>query len=197
MQSGGIIAGADDFLPIFIYVLSRAQLQHLHSTIEFITQFSDPQDRQEEPYYYFIQMTSAVAYLDSITVEGIKEKIEEKRIEKETAEEKERQRAAEEAVELERQRKEKEIERLRKEREAKFQVTKIPKDVIMASVSVVPNTNIKNDTFINNPPPLISSGDVTPETYIKLLDSVKDAIPTCESKIRKYVNYRRRYLLVL
>ena len=177
MQSGGIVAGADDFLPIFIYVLSCVQLPHLHSTIEFINQYLNQQDKQGEPYYYFIQMTSAVAYFDSITLEGVKEKIEEKRKKREE-EEKEKQRAAEEAAELER------IKREEEERAQDERLTKIPPEVVVDIDSVLINSHGKSDAFIeDNPPPLISTGDVIPENYIKLLNSVKDSIPTCESKI--------------
>lgn len=182
MQDGGIIAGADDFLPIFIYVMSRAQLQHVHSTIEFVTQYTDPNDKQDEPYYYFIQMTSAVAYLDSITVESVNEKIKEKRKLMEEAEEKERQRAAEEAAELERKEREEKEEQIRKERAAKVQLVKIPNGAFKTISSVVVNSNLKNDSFINNPPPLINPANVTPESYIKLLDSVEEVVPVCESK---------------
>ena len=176
MQSGGIVAGADDFLPIFIYVLSCVQLPHLHSTIEFINQYLSQQDKQGEPYYYFIQMTSAVAYFDSITLESVKEKIEAKRKQKET-EEKEQQRAAEEAAELERIKREEE-ERLQDER-----LTKIAPEAVVEIDSIVINYHGKSDAFTeDNPPPLISTGDVIPENYIKLLDSVKDSVPVCESK---------------
>ena len=177
MQSGGIIASADDFLPIFIYVLSRAQLEHIHSTVEFINQYINAQDKQGEPYYYFIQMTSAVAYLENVTVEDVKEKMGEKRKKEEEAVEHERQRAAAEAAEHDRLEKEKEAERLQKER-----LTEIPKEVVVAIDTVVIGSSGKSDAFIEDIPPLAAPNSITPESYIKLLDSVKEVVPVCESK---------------
>ena len=106
----------------------------------------------------------------------------EKRKKEEEAAEHERQRAAAEEVERKQLEKRKEAEQRRKERLDNLEFTKITKDIIVPISTVVTSSNSKSDAFIKDIPPLTSSSEATPESYIKLLDSVKEVVPVCESK---------------
>ena len=71
LQSGGAATGADDFLPLFIFVVIRAEIRHMHTNIQFIEYFLSEEDRSGEPFYYFTHLMSACAYIDTLTRENI------------------------------------------------------------------------------------------------------------------------------
>lgn len=54
--SGGSAPGADDFLPIFILVVLRSQVPHLHSNCEFIQSFHSPDQMRSRAGYCFVNL---------------------------------------------------------------------------------------------------------------------------------------------
>lgn len=59
----GSTAGADQFLPLFIYVVLHADLHLLQSDIEFISRFMDPELKYSEGYCFFTHLVSAYTFL--------------------------------------------------------------------------------------------------------------------------------------
>eukprot|EP00286_Rhodomonas_abbreviata_P022398 CAMPEP_0181298006 /NCGR_PEP_ID=MMETSP1101-20121128/5553_1 /TAXON_ID=46948 /ORGANISM="Rhodomonas abbreviata, Strain Caron Lab Isolate" /LENGTH=515 /DNA_ID=CAMNT_0023403001 /DNA_START=258 /DNA_END=1801 /DNA_ORIENTATION=+ len=56
-------ASADDFLPIFIYTVLKAQTWRLHSTLEYISLFRNPKQFGGERQYYLVQLQTALAFI--------------------------------------------------------------------------------------------------------------------------------------
>mmetsp|Transcript_22578 Transcript_22578/g.55671 ORF Transcript_22578/g.55671 Transcript_22578/m.55671 type:complete len:514 (+) Transcript_22578:83-1624(+) len=68
-------ASADDFLPIFIYVVLRSNVPRVYSTIEYISLFRRPSRLSGERHYYLVQFQTAVTFIDnldhrSLTIDG-------------------------------------------------------------------------------------------------------------------------------
>eukprot|EP01066_Platyproteum_vivax_P000811 Platyproteum_vivax@DN10900_c0_g1_i1.p1 len=67
--------GADDFLPLLIWVVVQANLPRLHSNLEFISCFRHPDRLTGEDMYWFTQLVAAVSFvskisgLDSLSIE--------------------------------------------------------------------------------------------------------------------------------
>jgi len=55
--------GADDFLPVFIYVVLKANVPHLYSNCEFIEKFRNPHDMISKSGYCFVNLRSAIEFL--------------------------------------------------------------------------------------------------------------------------------------
>lgn len=64
-------AGADDFLPLFIWVVLRAQVPQLYSNCEFIHAYLSPARLMGKAGYCLINLESAVAFLTHITPEYV------------------------------------------------------------------------------------------------------------------------------
>lgn len=73
MNSEGCSGGADDFLPLFIYVISQSGLKKLYSNKEYIGRYIDPSEKYAESYYYYTHMVSAMSYLEKLTLQKIKD----------------------------------------------------------------------------------------------------------------------------
>lgn len=48
--------GADDFLPIFIYVVLKSNVPNLHSNCEYIQSFLDPAQMRSQSGYFFVNL---------------------------------------------------------------------------------------------------------------------------------------------
>eukprot|EP01105_Mastigella_eilhardi_P012692 TRINITY_DN289_c0_g1_i4.p1 TRINITY_DN289_c0_g1~~TRINITY_DN289_c0_g1_i4.p1 ORF type:complete len:703 (-),score=165.37 TRINITY_DN289_c0_g1_i4:39-2147(-) len=66
LQNNGSQAGADDFLPLFIFVLLQSNLPHLISNISYIGRYADPEDKFGEPFYYYTHLVSACSFIESM-----------------------------------------------------------------------------------------------------------------------------------
>jgi len=62
----GVPTGADEFLPLLIYVVLKTNPPHLHSNIKFISQFRNPNKLLEETGYYLTQLEAAVSFLEIV-----------------------------------------------------------------------------------------------------------------------------------
>ncbi|KAG6831618.1 hypothetical protein H0H87_004680 [Tephrocybe sp. NHM501043] len=58
--------GADAFVPILIYVVLRANPEHLLSNVEFINRFRNPDKLQSEAGYYLSSLMGAVSFIETM-----------------------------------------------------------------------------------------------------------------------------------
>ncbi|KAJ5079204.1 rab gdp/gtp exchange factor [Anaeramoeba ignava] len=64
--------GADDFLPVFFYVVLKSNIPRLPSTIEFLQFFTDEQKLiMSEQGYYFTNIFSAKCYIENLKPENL------------------------------------------------------------------------------------------------------------------------------
>mmetsp|Transcript_18286 Transcript_18286/g.25615 ORF Transcript_18286/g.25615 Transcript_18286/m.25615 type:complete len:628 (+) Transcript_18286:2-1885(+) len=64
----GETAGADEFLPILIYVVVKANPKFLYTTVQYINAFRDQNKLLGESGYYFTQLMAAVAFINNLEV---------------------------------------------------------------------------------------------------------------------------------
>ena len=57
---------ADDFLPLLIFVLLKANPKHLHSNTKFITEVRHPDRLRGEESYFFTNLCSAVSWVEHV-----------------------------------------------------------------------------------------------------------------------------------
>ncbi|GLB41656.1 putative protein with domain present in VPS9 [Lyophyllum shimeji] len=58
--------GADAFVPILIYVVLKANPEHLLSNVEFINRFRNPEKLQSEAGYYLSSLMGAVSFIETM-----------------------------------------------------------------------------------------------------------------------------------
>ncbi|KJA23564.1 hypothetical protein HYPSUDRAFT_39753 [Hypholoma sublateritium FD-334 SS-4] len=58
--------GADSFVPILIFVVLKANPEHLLSNVEFINRFRNPEKLQSEAGYYLSSLMGAVSFIESM-----------------------------------------------------------------------------------------------------------------------------------
>jgi Vacuolar sorting protein 9 (VPS9) domain/MORN repeat len=61
-----ITLGADDKFPILLFCLIKANIPHLHTELNFIKEFADPDVLKEEPRYRLTELEQAVEYVESL-----------------------------------------------------------------------------------------------------------------------------------
>lgn len=71
-MNNSVTLGADDFLPIFIYVLARAQLPDLFSLNEELQALCDPDKRMSETGYYLATLEASLQHVieANVTIES-------------------------------------------------------------------------------------------------------------------------------
>eukprot|EP00287_Rhodomonas_sp_CCMP768_P003025 CAMPEP_0196738342 /NCGR_PEP_ID=MMETSP1091-20130531/15759_1 /TAXON_ID=302021 /ORGANISM="Rhodomonas sp., Strain CCMP768" /LENGTH=534 /DNA_ID=CAMNT_0042082305 /DNA_START=186 /DNA_END=1787 /DNA_ORIENTATION=+ len=70
-------ASADDFLPLFILTVLKAQPQHLCAHLEFIATFRRPSQLAGERHYYLVQLQTAVAFIEHMDGAAVSMDLEE------------------------------------------------------------------------------------------------------------------------
>jgi hypothetical protein len=60
------IPGVDEFVPIFIYTILKANPPCLHSNIEYLSHFRHPSRMLSESGYYFVSFLTAVSFIESL-----------------------------------------------------------------------------------------------------------------------------------
>ncbi|KAI0683776.1 hypothetical protein BC835DRAFT_1393751 [Cytidiella melzeri] len=58
--------GADSFIPILIFVVLKANPEHLVSNVEFINKFRNPVKLQSEAGYYLSSLTGAISFIETM-----------------------------------------------------------------------------------------------------------------------------------
>ncbi|KAJ3531736.1 hypothetical protein NM688_g7533 [Phlebia brevispora] len=58
--------GADNFIPVLIYVVLKANPDHLLSNVEFINRFRNPNKLQSEAGYYLSSLMGAVSFIETM-----------------------------------------------------------------------------------------------------------------------------------
>jgi len=62
-KTEGTMPGADDFFPVFIYVVLKANVPQLYSNCEYIETFRNPHDMITRSGYCFVNLRSALEFL--------------------------------------------------------------------------------------------------------------------------------------
>lgn len=73
-QNGGVSesrAGADDFLPVFIYVVLKADAPRLVSNCDYIQAFHNPDALMSKSGYCFVNLRSSIEFLSHLTGDQI------------------------------------------------------------------------------------------------------------------------------
>jgi len=63
--------GADDFLPVFIYVVLKSNVAKLYSNCEFIQYFLNSSQLRSQSGYFFISLRSALEFIMNLDAESI------------------------------------------------------------------------------------------------------------------------------
>lgn len=71
-DKAGARPGADDFLPVFIYVVLKAQVPRLPSNVKYIEQYRDPTDMMSRGGYCFVNLQSAAEFIMTLGPESLK-----------------------------------------------------------------------------------------------------------------------------
>lgn len=78
IASGGSVGGdslaapgADDFLPVFIYVVLKSNVAKLYSNCEFIQTFLNAAQMRSQSGYFFISLRSAIEFIKNMDGESI------------------------------------------------------------------------------------------------------------------------------
>jgi len=62
----GALSGADEFLPLLIYTVLRANPKHLDTNIQYIQHFRNPAKMMTEAGYYFSSFVSAITFIKNL-----------------------------------------------------------------------------------------------------------------------------------
>jgi hypothetical protein len=65
--SDGSRPGADDFLPVLIYVVLNSSVPHMHANLEYIQNYRNSQDLMSKAGYCLVNLQSSVAFLTNVS----------------------------------------------------------------------------------------------------------------------------------
>jgi Rab5 GDP/GTP exchange factor len=71
-----VVVGADDFLPLLIFTLLKANPKHLWQNLEYIETFRSPSRMVGERQYFFTTFYSAVEFLATINKDNLRERLD-------------------------------------------------------------------------------------------------------------------------
>lgn len=63
--------GADEFLPLLIFIVLKANPEDLHSNMLYISNYRHPSRMAAEPGYFFTQLVSAVHFLENLQADSL------------------------------------------------------------------------------------------------------------------------------
>ena len=63
--------GADDFLPVFIYVVLHSTVPHLYANINYISSYRNPQALMSKAGYCLVNLQSALAFLSNVRADSL------------------------------------------------------------------------------------------------------------------------------
>ncbi|CAG8623783.1 10877_t:CDS:10 [Acaulospora morrowiae] len=63
--------GADKFLPILIYVVLKANPEHLVSNVQYISRFRNPEKLQSESSYYLSSLMGAISFIENMDASSL------------------------------------------------------------------------------------------------------------------------------
>jgi len=65
--------GADELIPLLVYVVSRASLSFIHTNLALMAKFMSPEEREEKPelVYYLTCLEGAVMYVSGLTEQDV------------------------------------------------------------------------------------------------------------------------------
>ena len=63
--------GADDFLPVFIYVVLHSSVSQLHANIDYVSAYRNPQALMSKSGYCLVNLQSALAFLENVSARSL------------------------------------------------------------------------------------------------------------------------------
>ena len=63
--------GADDFLPVFIYVVLHSTVPQLHANIDYVSAYRNPQALMSKAGYCLVNLQSALAFLGNVRAKSL------------------------------------------------------------------------------------------------------------------------------
>ncbi|XP_010999498.1 PREDICTED: vacuolar protein sorting-associated protein 9A-like isoform X1 [Populus euphratica] len=71
MSENHVVGGADDFLPVLIYVTIKANPPQLHSNLKYIQLYRRQEKMVSEPAYYFTNLVSAKSFIVQLDAKSL------------------------------------------------------------------------------------------------------------------------------
>ncbi|KAL9344997.1 hypothetical protein Peur_062672 [Populus x canadensis] len=71
MSENHVLGGADDFLPVLIYVTIKANPPQLHSNLKYIQLYRRQEKMVSEPAYYFTNLVSAKSFIGQLDAKSL------------------------------------------------------------------------------------------------------------------------------
>lgn len=71
-DSSNTLVGADDFLPVFIYLVLKSEIPELYSNCEYIQAFLNPLQMMSQVGYCMVNLRSAIDFIEYLDAERLK-----------------------------------------------------------------------------------------------------------------------------
>eukprot|EP01121_Diplochlamys_sp_Union-15-3_P013691 TRINITY_DN4282_c0_g1_i2.p1 TRINITY_DN4282_c0_g1~~TRINITY_DN4282_c0_g1_i2.p1 ORF type:complete len:119 (-),score=14.98 TRINITY_DN4282_c0_g1_i2:68-424(-) len=76
----GVALGADDFLPIFIYVVANSEVENMEAISQYLWSLADPEELTGQLGYYLTVFCSSLEFIKNTSLEEMERKVTSKEI---------------------------------------------------------------------------------------------------------------------